>query len=53
MSLNSHWIQKYQPSNLKVKKTRFSTKTDDFFNLSTYFWIQCEFRNILYLKLKV
>ena len=34
MSLNSHWIQKYQPSNLKVQKknVRFSTKTDVFFD---------------------
>ena len=57
MSLNSHWIQKYKPSKLTIEKNvRFSTKTDVFllFNFEgLYFWIQCEFRDILYLILKV
>ena len=36
MSLNSHWIQKYQPSKLNNRKNvRFSTKQDVFFDHST------------------
>ena len=36
MSLNFHWFQNGQPSNLEErKKVRFSIKTDVFFNRST------------------
>ena len=35
-SLNSHWMKKYQPSKLNVrKKLSFSTKTEIFFERST------------------
>ena len=57
-SLNSYWIQKYQPSKLKVrKKVRFSTKTEVFFRMFNFdgWWrpIQQEFRDVLYLISKV
>ena len=57
MSLNSLWFQNGQPSNLEERKNvRFTTKTD-FFHSSNFdgwpFWNQWEFRDIMYLILKV
>ena len=54
MSLNSHWFQKYKPSNLKI--VRLSMEINDFvvFNFDgLYFWNHWELRDVMYLILKV
>ena len=52
MSLNSHWFQKYEPP--KLKKRKKSVLVRKFFNFDDlYFWNHWEFRDIMYLILKV
>ena len=57
MSLNSHWFQKYEPSKLNdQKKVLLVLKWTILLIVEfdgSYFWNQWEFRDILYLILKV
>ena len=62
MSLNSHWFQNGQLSKLEERKNVHgrnpgASKTDVFFRSSNFdgwpFWNQWEFRDIMYLILKV
>ena len=53
-SLNSQWFQKYKPSKLKDRKNgRFSTFFRSFNFDGSYFWNHLEFRDVMYLNLKV
>ncbi len=58
MSLNSWWFQKYEPSKLKErKKSSISILKRTFFlNFNfddLYFWNHWEFKDIMYLIVKV
>ena len=61
MSLNSQWFQKYQPSKFKEQKRNPSKDFPTFYGFIScsfkfdglYFWIHCEFRDLMYLILKV